>query len=268
MPNIPDTGGASLVERAVRGSLNQDTTERLRACKKAIVAVENGETKITNLLYNAILLVLKSVEAQEGDYESIEQSLSLLARVKPYSPRSVKNQAKNKRLPQPEDAWSGGEGEESENSFRSSDVSHRVKPLIRDFPEPVDRTKFRDNGRVDWLLDAPLGLDEQIRLLQIQKSYGVVRNDEWLLKKDANVPELISLALGGRENNIENLSKLLFHIKESWTHGGIVLTNSPLCTAVIKTLKDAGVLPSDHPLWLSMFSSSLFDAAFAAQERK
>jgi hypothetical protein len=264
MTNIIDSGGASLFERAVRASLRLSVGERLTVSMKAIVAVEKNETVMTHDLYSALTLILKSVEAEPGiAYEDLERCLSLRSRAQSFSPRSVKN--KIKKLPRPEDAWR----EDGESDLiRSADTSHRGTREPRQFPEIIDRARYRDNGRTDWSEPAPLGLDEQIRLQQLQKPYGVVKGDEWLLAKNADISELVSLALGDRENNSQTLSRLLFHIQESWTCGGIVLTNSPLCAAVIATLKESGALPADHPTWLPMLSSSLFKAAFAAQERK
>jgi hypothetical protein len=261
--NVEDTG-ASLAERAIRASLRLSLSERLTVCMKSITAVESGRTTMTHNLYEALTLVLKSVEAESGiAYEDLERCLDLRARARAFSPRSVKNQ--KKKLPEPQDAW--GEDEESD-LVRSEDTSHRGIRTPKEFPEKIDRSRYNDNKRVDWSEPAPLGLDEQIRLLSLSKPYGLVRGDEWLLVKNADVPELIALALGDRPNTSETLSRLLYHLGESFVSGGIVLTNSPLCAAVIATLKESGALPADHPLWLPIFGSSLFKAALAAQEKR
>jgi hypothetical protein len=101
--------------------------------------------------------------------------------------------------------------------------------------------------RDEWDSEPPLPIQEQLRLVDVQRAFQSFVNGRFILRSGADSRALILSALDGRPLTVPVLLKLHRHMEQSFSSNGIALASGPLFSELGRVLRSQGALPAVDP---------------------
>jgi hypothetical protein len=182
----------------------------LAVIRKSLSAIEAGEIRSTHRVAAALRSAIESVERRsKNDAVSLQICQSFSARVRKLDPRRTTRGAN------PE-----------QEIIAAYDKSQSDRPDTDQWDKPG------------------LDLEEQMRLIDVQRPYQVHSDGRFILRPGAGGQAMMTDALDGRALTVEVLLKLHRRLEKSFSAGGCVLSDGALFAETTRILKLQHSLPT------------------------
>ena len=209
--------GASTSIKALSACIGEPIDSRLILVKKTVAAIEQRQIKNTDRLSRALVKVLSSVKK---DPTTSPEQLGLLSeyklRIDRFDPRRNEKEL--------------------------------VTNALMEACNRNDTGEVVDAGTGDiWDSAPPLPIDEQFRLVDIERGCSNFVRGESVLRPGTDTRRLIETAIDGREFSVPTLLKLYGHMQKSFCAGGVALCGGALFSELRRVLTESGALPAKDP---------------------